>query len=758
MKKHFATILGLLLLVTQSFYAQTQSGYVKTLGRPEKKGEALSGVTIRVKGEHNSILSQADGTFSMTLPGLKNGDAYTLQTVQKYGYELNETDIVGRQFAFSDKVPLTIVMVSTAQLQADKQRIENNAYKTAEKNYKAKAAQIEKQLQDSVISLQQYREGLLDLQEKFEKYQSLIEGLAEHYAHTDYDLLDEKDREINLCIENGELERADSLIRLLFDPIGVLERNMEALSKLDMQIAQANDIIAQANEDMTAVLKQQEKDAEYLYQLYTIALSRYDNEKARLYIETRAALDTTNVEWQNEAGKYFDNYLGYHDQAHNYYQRGLRQSLVSYGKYNYWTVLFHNNLGSNYASMNNYGKAIEQLETALDIETELDSILYFTAIAATYNNLGFINAQLGSYTLAIEYYEKALAIQQHYYGDNCTDLVYSHNNIGSAYLRQGDFSKAIDQLIEAMTIQEKLIGIYHPVSAAIYNNLGFLYSYQGDYQKAIEFHKKALLVRKTIYGEYHYLVGASYFNTAIQYEKTNDYKRAIEYHENALETLKLGLSTDSHMDLASSYNHIGDLYYKLHDYSRALENYRNALTIYLNLNNQDGIALAYGSIGAVFDNLEEYNQAIDYYQKGMAVTQLLYDDNHPQNITFQKAIAVAKYRLALTNGTLSEFCEEHCFTASIIEGNTPASLQGLSGEYVLLEFSDWKEDDMISLFDKNDQLRGKPKDILILKNGIISKHHFENSIGAQLGIKHVSKEEKRSINKAYKEWKTKNRP
>ena len=303
MKKHL--ILFVSMLIAMMSFGQTQQGYVRTLGRPEKKGEALSEVTVRVKGEHNHAISNTSGKFELVLTNLKNGDAYSLQQVKKNGYELNETDMIGRQLAFSDKVPLTIVMVSSEQLQADKQRIENNAYETAEKNYKAKYSLLEKQLSDNEITAEQYREEIQDLQDKFEKYQSLIDGLAEHYAHTDYDVLDEKDREINICIENGDLERADSLIRTLFDPIGVLERNMKALAKLDMQIGQANDIIAQANEDMAAVLKQQEKDGEYLYQLYTIALARYDQEKASQYIETRALLDTTNASWQFDAALYF---------------------------------------------------------------------------------------------------------------------------------------------------------------------------------------------------------------------------------------------------------------------------------------------------------------------------------------------------------------------------------------------------------------------------------------------------------------------
>ena len=70
-----------LTIAGQSLFAQTQQGYVKTLGRPEKKGEALGGVTVRVKGSHNAVVSDANGTFSMLMTDKKNGDSYSLQQV-----------------------------------------------------------------------------------------------------------------------------------------------------------------------------------------------------------------------------------------------------------------------------------------------------------------------------------------------------------------------------------------------------------------------------------------------------------------------------------------------------------------------------------------------------------------------------------------------------------------------------------------------------------------------------------------------------
>ena len=77
----------------------------------------------------------------------------------------------------------------------------------------------------------------------------------------------------------------------------------------------------------------------------------------------------------------------------------------------------------------------------------------------------------------------------------------------------------------------------------------------------------------------------------------------------------------------------------------------------------------------------------------------------------------------------------------------------MEGEYVLLEYNDWREDSPVSLLDKNAEYKGKPKDIVVLKDGVISKHHFEDVMGVQLGVKEITKEERERINQLYKTWK-----
>ncbi|MBR0046227.1 MAG: tetratricopeptide repeat protein [Bacteroidaceae bacterium] len=513
--------------------AQQQQGYVKTLGRPDKKGEPLSGVTVLVKGEHNTVLSKADGTFSMLMTGKKNGDVHSLQQVQKSGYELNEKGVIGRKYAFSDKVPLTLVMVSTSQLQADKQRIENTAYEVAQRNYQKKMAELERQRDKNTITAETYRSEAADLREKFERYQLLIDGLAEHYAHTDYDLLTDTEREINLCIEAGDLDRADSLIHTLFAPTDVLQSNHDALAKIDQQIDQTKDIIRQANTDMAAVLKQQEKDAEYLYQLYTIALAKYDNEKARYYIETRAALDTTNLKWQNDTGRFIHDYLADYSTSLNYFQLVLRQSLVQEGEESAWVGTAYNNIGGVYSHQGNYPKALEYYSKALTVWEKVLG-MENPDVALSYNNIGAIYYHQGDYSKSLEYYSKALIIWEKLQGTEHLDVALSYNNIGAAYAEQGNYLKALEYLFKALAIREKILGKEHPNVALSYNNIGYVYIEQGDYPKALRYHFEALAIREKVLGKEHPDVAQSYNNIGVVYYCQGDHRLALEYLSKSL--------------------------------------------------------------------------------------------------------------------------------------------------------------------------------------------------------------------------------
>ena len=229
--------------------AQVQQGYVKTLGRPGVPGKPLQGVTVRVRGVMNALVSDANGSFKIQATGKKDGDAIIINSVRKNGYELKDKDIVGRNIVFSSRVPIQLVMVSSAQLAADKKRIEDNAYKVAESNYKKKLAALDKQKKQNELSSKDYEKQLQELEARYENYMALVGDMAERYALTDYDNLDSIDAQINICIENGELDKADSLIHTVFDPTTVLQRNRDAKTEVAERMRIAQEAIDKALAD-----------------------------------------------------------------------------------------------------------------------------------------------------------------------------------------------------------------------------------------------------------------------------------------------------------------------------------------------------------------------------------------------------------------------------------------------------------------------------------------------------------------------------
>lgn len=626
-------ILGIIISAILSVSAQTQEGYVRTLERPDKGSEFLEGVTILVRGGHNAVVSSADGHFRLNMAGKQVGDSYFLQQIHKKGYELADQGVIGRCYAYSESVPLMVVMVSTAQLQVDKQRIENAAYQTAERNYHTQLDALERQLSDSSISEETYRMKLQQLQENLERYQGLIESLADHYARTDYALLDEKEREVNLCIERGDLEKADSLLATMFNPLGVLERNREALTDANRRLSEGQGVMEQAQKDLAAVLRQQEKDAEYLYQLYTIALARFDNDKARQYIETRAALDTTNILWQLEVARYIETYTSDYTNALNYYKQCLRQASVQTGRdtneltaplykcigqlYHYmgfdtmalqyfsdalfisigldsaFIATLYNNIAASYQNINNIEEARKYQEKALGIRLAVLPPNDYH-IATSYNNLGTME---DNPVKSLDCHQKALQILLSSVGENHPNVALCYFNIASSYARLGNHGKACDYLEKAVSLQQKLTGENHPNMIAYYNFIGHeLSSVFGEHQGALQSYSKSLRIAQAILREDHSKLGDIYYKLGCECYELEHFIESVEYLENALYLFR---------------KYQGENSTRVKDCGRKL-------------------ALSYYGAGSNYLSVDKLDIVLDYLHKALALQEQYLADDAPE--------------------------------------------------------------------------------------------------------------------------------
>ncbi|MBR1546016.1 MAG: tetratricopeptide repeat protein [Prevotella sp.] len=530
--------------------AQTQQGRVKTLGRPNKPGVALSGVTVRVRGAHNAVLSNAQGNFSIDMTGKKQGDAYSLQQVKKKGYELNDNGLIGRRYAFSSTVSLSIVMVSSSQLQADKQRMEDNAYKVGEKNYKEKIALLEKQRKTNQITIDQYRQQIQDLQNSFEKYQSLIDFLADHYARADYDELDEKEREINLCIENGDLNKAEQLLQQL----DIVKR----LADIEQRIKSGKSLMAEAEKDMARILRQQEKDAEYLYHLYTISLARFDNEKAHFYIETRAALDSTNIQWQIDAGEFASEYLSDYTTAKRYIEKATRQCLLHHGDKGYEMSKCYISLGNIYYYTAKYQEAKELYQIALNIRENLYGEFHESLVEpyCCIGNVVFAQTQYDK-TSARTYFKKGLNICLASKGEDHQDIGACYYGLGLCDFTTGSLHKMTDEKQSQKEIADAVYDLKRAIElwqkqtreensniAHCYKAIGDIYLQKQDFQQAIAYNEKAVSIWKRIFGNIHIKLSDAYFSLGSIYSSIPDYDKGDYYYQQSLQMREQLLGPD----------------------------------------------------------------------------------------------------------------------------------------------------------------------------------------------------------------------
>ena len=251
-------------MITLSASSQTQVGYVRTLERPRQASVGIEGVTVNILEYPNAIVTKKKGKFSFAIPGKKQGGSFTVARIEKKGYTLVDKQLRGRRYAYSADVPLEIVMVSNQQLEKDKLQIEKKAIEKARNNYERKIASLEKLLQEKAISEQEHCEQLEQLAKDYENYISLIDKMAERYALTDYRGLSDINRQINECIENAELERADSLINSKgsFD-----QREQEIRSQLELN-RKAAEVLAQSQKDAEFKLNDLAQD---YYNKYTIS-------------------------------------------------------------------------------------------------------------------------------------------------------------------------------------------------------------------------------------------------------------------------------------------------------------------------------------------------------------------------------------------------------------------------------------------------------------------------------------------------------
>ena len=526
--------LTICLLMTGFAFAQTQQGYVKTKGRLNSNGmviagTGISGAIVQVKGR-SAVLSQANGTFSFPV----STPYFYIQNVSKNGFILIDPDVLLGQHTCSTS-PLVLVMEDKKQQEVDlreaKAKTRNNIYK----QYLKENEYLREQLEQNKIKQEEYdrlKQRLDDLQDNNEK---LIKEMSEYYAKIDYDQLDDFYIQINQLILNGELTKADSILKSKGDLI------TDIFAFKTFQNLNTQKRYQQAIRD-SIEKRQLEELAKRCYSQFEVFKAMHNNDSARAYIELRADLDTTNVYWQLDAGDFINEYIIvtfdsdclYKDQIKKapmlkYYNRACNEAKKLCGENSAVLATCYNKLGQLHFSYFQEEEAADYFSKALDITRSLygenseEVARCYLMKGESYSDPF---APHGVYNvIAFESYEKAIAIITRIYGDNSLEAAECYAGMGLVCGRDDITASSYYQ--KALDIYKSEYGEDCPEVGWVYYNYGRTYLVQADYSSRVG--AQAQIVAESQFKKSLNYMDPIFYNEQIQYLTV-----ALSYFEKAL--------------------------------------------------------------------------------------------------------------------------------------------------------------------------------------------------------------------------------
>lgn len=499
MKKRILFLSALLIAVTCGAMAQSQTGYVKTRGRIVNgkvvAGQGLTGATVHVKGRASVLVKNSNGSFSFPVTTKQ----FVIESVNKKGYQLVDADAAPKTYVHSP-APIYLVMETPSQLMEDKLEAERKLRRTLTKRLQQREDELEALKEQNRITQEQYNATMQQLYDQQESNEALVREMAEYYSRIDYDQIDEFNTRVSEFILAGDLAKADSLLRSKGD----IDERIRKLNEHHDANVQARETLEKSEQAEQFSREDLAQDCFSFFRRFAL-----DNkpDSALCYIEKRAALDSTNCQWQADAGSYLQK-RGMTRQARKYYDRAL--------------------------------KAARKM--AAD-----NPELYEPLLAKTLNNIALLYTETADVAAAEPLFQESLALFKRLSStDESTYSPYvasTLNNMAVLYSGNIDNASRVEQLLQEtlnIYMSQDNVETFSPAVASIWNNLALLYDETGRYEDSEQMYLKAL----DLYGQlgqntraYDADYAATLNNLSALYFK--DGSRLFDSHELLVEALDI---------------------------------------------------------------------------------------------------------------------------------------------------------------------------------------------------------------------------
>lgn len=557
--------------------AQTQQGIVKTRGRMVNgqlvAGQKLSGATVTLNFG-NALVSGNNGAFSFNVPA---GKSYSLVMAKKQGYTLADPEYTRRSFKYSAGNPFYVVLEDEAQRQTDINAATRKVRRTLTAQLQKREDEIEELKTQNKLTEAEYQKRLKELYDNQSKSELLVKEMAERYAATDYDQLDEFNRQVQMYIEEGELQKADSMIRSKGDmdkriadyhqAITTNKKERETLQQRQQALELSESGAQKAYDDLAQDLKRKSD----------IFLQEFKQDSALYCLKMRADLDTTNVDavWDYASlcsvqKKFVDCEKYYHTCLRAYFKGNDIPNIAA----------IQNNLGNLYSVLHDYTTSEKYYKLALENREQLfheTPETYRADLAATQNNLGILYDDLHDYTTSEKYYKLALENYEQLFSQNHdayrADLAMTYWNMMLLYGEMETLEQYDLCLNDALKLYKELYlsqpSVYVDDVIELQNRKIWRLVTNGDVDDAMVLAQETYAMDESNEQSKEYLAEC-YNSKAYEYAKTSDYVNAHKSIDKAISMLP---------DNANFYDSKGEILLMQNKNDEALEMWKKVLEL-----------------------------------------------------------------------------------------------------------------------------------------------------------------------------------
>lgn len=258
-------------------------------------------------------------------------------------------------------------------------------------------------------------------------------------------------------------------------------------------------------------------------------------------------------------------------------------------------------------------EAEEKIAKILDLAKQIkDKEIAKKYFAHSYHLLAVILRRKGDFDKAIESLEKAKDIATEINDLSRLSMVYS--NYGDILNKKGDLKSAETNLKKALefAIKEK----DENKVAKCYSSLGNMFWFANSVENAMKAYQKSYEIFKKL-GDKKGL-SLAIGNIGMVFTKKGETEKAMQC---VMQKRKLSIELGDKLSTVYAVGNIGNLHFDLGEFEKAVDDFLHCLEIFVELGDKAGIANTYGNLGNVFKKLKMPRKAVKMYESSVSISE-----------------------------------------------------------------------------------------------------------------------------------------